>query len=78
MDAYEGLAIGIIAQAASDYRRAQWRYRQAKKDSDEQLRVIGDIRALERFFRSEWGNALAFGKGEIILEELKKECGEYG
>ena len=78
MDAYERLAIGIVTQAAEDYRRAQLRFRRAKPDSDDQLHAIGDIRVLERFFRSEWGNALAFGKGEIILEELKKECGKYG
>ncbi len=60
MYGYKYLAIAIVVQAATDYRRKMKRY--------------GEAPEIERFFRSDWGNLLCFGNADLILEKLKDEC----
>lgn len=59
MDGYEYLAIAIVEQAANDYRS--------------QIKRHGEAPAIEKFFRSDWGNLLCFGKASLVLEKLKNE-----
>lgn len=59
MNPYEYLAMAIVEQAANDYRK--------------QMKHHGKATAIERFFRSEWGNLLCFGKADLILEKLQDE-----
>ena len=61
-DPYERLAGAIILQAVSDYRTA------LKDGSDE-------IRALEKFFRSDYFMLLTSIDGEMLISRLKKEAG---
>ncbi len=58
------LCAAILRQAAQDYRKAAGAGQHYK------------IKALERFFRSEWGQCLSQGNGEFIIETLKGERGE--
>ena len=60
MDGYKYLAIAIVTQAAQDYRR--------------KMKKRGTAPDIVRFFKSEWGNLLCFGKADVILERLKDEC----
>lgn len=55
------LSIGVVKQAADDLRAA--------------LRTHDDgaVKALCRWFRSEWGQLLSFGQGEAIIRRIKKE-----
>lgn len=59
MDGYEYLAIAIVTQAAQDYRREMKRY--------------GTSPDIEKFFLSDWGNLLCFGKADLVFEKLKNE-----
>ena len=61
---YEALANAIIIQAANDYLRA------VKKGNS------SSIRALERFFRSDWFAVLTGADPEAIIEALRKKCGK--
>ena len=55
------LCAAILKQAAKDYRKAAREGRHGK------------VIALERFFRSEWGQRLSRGNGELIIERLKEQ-----
>ena len=59
MDGYKYLAIAIVQQAAQDYRR--------------KMKKRGTAPDIVKFFKSEWGNLLCFGKADLILEKLKDE-----
>ena len=59
------LAIGVVKQAAEDYRAALRTHNE------------GAIKALTSWFRSEWGQLLSFGQGGAIIRGLKKEAEEY-
>ena len=61
-EAYINLQAAIIEQAAVDYLAA------LRKDSR------GEARALERFFRSEWGQALSRDNGEEIIKRVREEA----
>lgn len=61
IDPYEGLANGIILQAAEDYRRALINKSKYK------------IESLERFFRSDWCLLLSSVNTEYIIEQIRKE-----
>ena len=65
---WNDLAHAIIVQAASDYRRAQ--YRNMKRPH--QLDTLREIRSLELFFRSPWFTSLSNLDGKQILLDLKK------
>lgn len=60
MDGYGYLAIAIVEQSAKDYRKKIKRY--------------GKAPDIVKFFHSDWGNLLCFGKADLILEKLKDEC----
>ena len=68
-DPYEDLANGIVLQAVKDWRKAvrtlkkRPRYEPAKQMRNE----------CERFFRSEWFEALTSVDGSVILRKLKQE-----
>ncbi len=70
-DAYEDLANAIVLQAVEDWRKAvktlkkRPRYEAAKQMRDD----------CEKFFRSEWFEALTNVDGSIILRKLKQEAG---
>ena len=61
---YEHLRTAIIYQAVQDYKTA------LKKNN------YGQISALERFFRSEWGQLLSYDNGEYIISECRKIVGK--
>ena len=65
---YELLAIAVCKAAAEDYAREL-------KKSDKAGAKTNAAKAIERFFLSDWGELLSFGKGELIIELLqKKHC----
>jgi hypothetical protein len=66
IDGYQLLAIEIIRVAAEDYRR------ELIKSKKEKLKTRECYR-LERFFLSEYGQLLSMGKGEYIIEQIRKE-----
>lgn len=57
------LRAAILRQAAIDYVNA------LKKGK------ASDARAIERFFRSDWGELLSDGHGDFIITECKKRAG---
>ncbi len=63
---YELLAIAICKTAADDYARELI-------SSDKAGEKTNGAKAIERFFLSDWGDALSFGKGAVILETLQAE-----
>ena len=60
-DPWKALANAVIEQAAEDYR-------EARRRGD-----AGEIRHLERWFRSGWASDLSRGLAPVILERLQKE-----
>jgi hypothetical protein len=66
---YENLANAVILQAVHDYRTALKALRMnpqnkaAKSDKDE----------IERFFRSQWYQALTTVDGEMLIRKLNEE-----
>lgn len=73
MSGWERLAVAIVELAARDYRKA---IKQAQKKG---RHPVG-VRSIERFFLSDYGHLLTFGRGEEIWRRLKKEgeqeCGQ--
>lgn len=67
VDGYHDLAIAIVSLACEDYRK------ELKASKREGVKTPECLR-LERFFRSEYGDTLTFGKGKYILSELQKEA----
>ena len=65
---YEDLANAIILQAVDDY-RAALKAQKIHPDQD------GEVRKLERFFRSEWYSVLTSVDGNGLIQALKKEAG---
>lgn len=63
---YINIRAGIIEQAVEDYRTAL-----VCNDS-------GAAAALERWFLSDWGQALSENNGVKIIERVRKECGKGG
>ncbi len=63
-DGYGNVRVGIVKQAITDYKEALI--------YDE----FGKARALERWFLSEWGEALSGGNGAYIIEKVRKELGK--
>jgi hypothetical protein len=60
------LSHAIVVRAAEDYRKA---LKKRKKDK---------ARDLEKWFLSDWGQALSGGCGELIIEKIKKEMQQNG
>lgn len=63
-DGYERIAIAIVKQAADDYAAALC----GKDDMN--------IKSLERFFLSDWGQALSYGNGLEIIKRIKRQAAE--
>lgn len=61
---YISLMAAIIEQAVTDYK-------QALKECDGRT-----IRECERFFLSEWGQALTWDNGENIMQRCRREVAE--
>ena len=68
MDGYEMLAAAVVERAVLDYRQAQENIRTKYNVLDAQ----NMIRALERFFRSEWFGILSDLDGENLIEMMRK------
>lgn len=73
MDGYERLAIGVVEQAVNDYRLIKKCLREDTLNDAETKFLEGQISDIERFFKSEYGDVLCFGKAEWILDNLKRE-----
>lgn len=69
MDGYEMLAAAVVERAVLDYRQAQENIRTKYNVLDAQ----NVIRALERFFRSEWFGILSDLDGEELEEMMRRQ-----
>lgn len=67
MDCYERLANAVIIQAVKDYRRA---YRKCRNGGSSM--AMAEVRALERFFCSEWFAELTDADGRALLRKIKE------
>lgn len=68
----DGLEAAILKVAADDYIEAliiQSEDRECEKNNKE-------VRKLERFFLSAWGQLLSFGHGELIIERCRREASQ--
>ena len=70
----EGLEIAILVVAADDYREA---LRRQREDRDS-MKANKEVRKLERFFLSRWGQLLSDNHGEAIIERCRREVSEGG
>lgn len=68
---YEELANAIILQAVQDYRRALRVLRRKPKD----LPADDTKTEVERFFLSDWFQALTNIDGEYMVKKLREEAG---
>ena len=68
-DPWEDLANAIILQAVKDYREARTKLKKRPKNENAKL-MIEDC---EKFFRSDWFNALTSIDGEALLKKLREE-----
>lgn len=71
-DPYERLANGIIMQAVSDYRAAIKKVFRNPKNKD----ALQDVMEIEKFFRSQWYQALTGVDGEYLIRKLREEAKE--
>ena len=68
---WQKLANAIVEQAVEDYRKVQARIKANPMIADH---AEAELRQLERFFRSQWFEALTDIDGRLILSRLKKEA----
>lgn len=68
---WQKVANAIVEQAVKDYRTAQAR---VKANPMIATPAEKEIRQLERFFRSQWFEALTDVDGRLVLSRLKKEA----
>lgn len=68
---WQKLANAIVEQAVKDYRLEQARVKANPQNSDH---AKAEVRKLERFFRSQWFEALTDVDGRLILLRLKQEA----
>lgn len=66
-EGHDDLANAVVITAVHDYRTAWKKY---KKGND---RAYCEIKEIESFFLSKWGNLLCGGKAKEILKRLQKE-----
>lgn len=64
-DGFENLRAGILQQAMKDYITAL-------TDDDET-----EAKLLERFFKSDWGELLSGGHGDLIIIECKRRANKH-
>ena len=69
-DPYEKLANAIILRAVQDYRAALKRLKKHPNKKD----VENDVIKIEKFFKSQWYQALTSVDGEYLINRLRKEA----
>ena len=69
---YEGLANGIIIQAAKDYRTA---LKKLYKNPNDRI-AMDEIGRLEQFFYSDWYELLTDVDGEYMVDHLRQDFKE--
>ena len=69
-DPYETLANAIVLRAVQDYRAA---LRRLKKHPNKR-EVINEVLIIEKFFQSQWYQALTSIDGEYLINRLRKEA----
>ncbi|MGI6512119.1 hypothetical protein EDD59_106109 [Muricomes intestini] len=68
-DPYENLANAVILQAVRDYRTALKALRMNPRNKAAQT----EKESIERFFRSQWYQALTTVDGEMLIRKLNEE-----
>jgi hypothetical protein len=68
-DPYENLANAVILQAVRDYRTALRALRMNPRNKAAQT----EKESIERFFRSQWYQALTTVDGEMLIRKLNEE-----
>lgn len=68
-DPYENLANAVILQAVRDYRTALKALRMNPRNKAAQT----EKESIERFFRSQWYQALTTVDGEMLIKKLNEE-----
>lgn len=71
MDGYEALAFAIVCGVVREYRNLR-RKESRSMDRQEAERHRQEVERVELWFSSDYGQALCYGKGEILLERLKR------
>ena len=69
-DPYETLANAIVLRAVQDYRAALKRLKKHPNKKDVENEVI----KIEKFFKSQWYQALTSVDGEYLINRLRKEA----
>ena len=69
-DAYENLANAIILLAVKDYRRAL----KLLSKNPHSRTAMAAVKAMERFFRSDWYETLTSVDGEMLIRKLREEA----
>ena len=64
-DGYENLRVAIVSSAVNDLKTEMRRCERSGTKSNRQI-------ALERWFLSEWGQALSGGNGELIIKRCER------
>ena len=77
-DPYQDLAIGVIQQAADDY-RSLTRELLLSVTAEEKEKIMNKIYSIRQFFLSDWFAILSNShSGEMILKKLDEEVSEVG
>jgi len=69
---YERLAAAIVRQAALDYLDAWQRWHEYREGSIGWERGRSECYVMERWFSSDWCDALTMGHGEAVLDMVKR------
>ena len=72
-EGYEALAAAILQQAVIDYKKIA--KRKIKNASDKKAKE-SELKTIERFFLSGYGQSLSYHHGEYIVERCRKEAGQ--
>ena len=64
---YERVRVEIVRQAINDYEKALKRESKGKPPL-----AIYSVKSLEKFFLSEWGQALSGNNGKYIIEKCRR------
>ena len=70
----DGLEAAILLVARYDYQDALL----DQMEDRECPKIRREVRKLEKFFRSDWGQSLSYGNGELIIEKCKQKVLEGG
>lgn len=70
---YEALAAAILQQAVVDYKKIA--SKKTKNKNDEKAKA-SELKTIERFFLSGYGQSLSYHHGEYIVERCRKEAAQ--